>query len=80
MPEEIEDAHFDCVEGLVHLPGLMASEFGISRSEARRLIDQGGVTLDEVQLAAGQHDVRCEDADGQILKVGRRRFRRLRAG
>ncbi len=26
-------------------PGLMAEAFGISRSEARRLIDQGGVTL-----------------------------------
>ena len=52
-PSEIEDARFECVEGMVHLPGVMASEFGMSRSEARRLIDQGGVTLDEVQLAAG---------------------------
>jgi tyrosyl-tRNA synthetase len=79
VPEEIEDAHFECVEGMVHLPGLMASELGMSRSEARRLIDQGGVTLDEVPLATGQHDVPCEEADGQILRVGRRRFRRLRA-
>jgi tyrosyl-tRNA synthetase len=80
VPQEIEDARFECVEGMVHLPGLMASELGMSRSEARRLIDQGGVTLDEVQLASGQHDVPCEQADGQILRVGRRRFRRLRAG
>jgi tyrosyl-tRNA synthetase len=80
VPAEIEDAHFECVEGMVHLPGLMASELGMSRSEARRLIDQGGVTLDEVPLAAGQHDVPCEEVDGQILRVGRRRFRRLRAG
>jgi tyrosyl-tRNA synthetase len=80
VPEEIEEARFECVEGVVHLPGLMASELGMSRSEARRLIDQGGVTLDEVQLATGQHDVPCEQADGQILRVGRRRFRRLRAG
>jgi tyrosyl-tRNA synthetase len=79
VPEEIDDAHFECVEGMLHLPGLMASELGMSRSEARRLIDQGAVTLDEVQLTPGQHDVPCEQADGQILKVGRRRFRRLRA-
>jgi tyrosyl-tRNA synthetase len=79
VPEEIDEAHFECVEGMVHLPGLMASELGMSRSEARRLIDQGGVTLDEVQLATGQHDVPCEQADGRILRVGRRRFRRLRA-
>ena len=79
VPDEIEEAGFDCVEGSVHVPGLIAQEFGISRSEARRMIDQGGVTLGETQLAAGQHDVPCAQADGQVLKVGRRRFRRLRA-
>jgi tyrosyl-tRNA synthetase len=79
-PEEIEEARFDRDGGLVHLPGLISQEFGISRSEARRLIDQGGVTLGETPLAAGEHDVAGERADGQVLKVGRRRFRRLRAG
>jgi tyrosyl-tRNA synthetase len=78
-PEEIEEATFDGDGGVVHLPGLIAQEFGLSRSEARRLIDQGGVALGEVQLAAGEHDVPAERADGQVLKVGRRRFRRLRA-
>ena len=60
-------------------PPLMAEQFGISRSQARRLIDEGGVTLGEAQLAAGEHDVSRERADGQVLKVGKRRFRRLRA-
>jgi tyrosyl-tRNA synthetase len=78
-PEEIADAAFACEQGNLHLPGLIAQEFGISRSEARRLIDQGGVTLGEQTLAAGEHDVACERADGLVLKVGRRRFRRLRA-
>jgi tyrosyl-tRNA synthetase len=76
-PEEIEDAAFSR-DGALHLPGLIADEFGVSRSEARRLIDQGAVTLGEQQLAAGEHDVAPERADGQVLKVGRRRFRRLR--
>jgi tyrosyl-tRNA synthetase len=79
VPEEIEEARFQCVEGMLHLPGLIARELGMSRSDARRVIDQGGVTLGEAQLAAGQHDVPCEQADGQVLKVGKRRFRRLRA-
>ncbi len=57
----------------------MAEEFGISRSQARRLIDEGGVTLGETQLTAGEHDLPLERADGQVLKVGKRRFRRLRA-
>jgi tyrosyl-tRNA synthetase len=78
-PDEVEEATFHANNGLVHLPALIADEFGISRSEARRLIDQGGVTLGESQLAAGEHDVPAERADGQVLKVGRRRFRRLRA-
>jgi tyrosyl-tRNA synthetase len=80
-PEEIEEATFQAgPEGQVHLPGLIAEEFGVSRSEARRLIDQGGVTLGETTLAAGEHDISTERADGQVLKVGKRRFRRLRAG
>jgi tyrosyl-tRNA synthetase len=78
-PEEIEEAAFHSDGGLVHLPGVMAEEFGISRSQARRLIDQGGVTLGDSQLAAGEHDVPNERAEGQVLKVGKRRFRRLRA-
>jgi tyrosyl-tRNA synthetase len=79
-PEEIEEATFDGdgEAGLVHVPRLIAEQFGVSRSEARRLIDQGGVTLGEVPLAPGEHDVEAERADGQVLKVGRRRFRRLR--
>jgi len=79
-PEEIKEARFESDGGMLHLPGLIAEEFGISRSEARRLIDQGGVTLGEAALGAGEHDVAVERADGRVLKVGRRRFRRLRAG
>jgi len=78
VPEDVQEALFECVDGVVHLPGLIAHELGMSRSEARRVIDQGGVTLGDAQLAAGEHDVPCERADGQVLKVGKRRFRRLR--
>jgi tyrosyl-tRNA synthetase len=79
-PEEIEEAQFASEGGMLHLPGLIAEEFGLSRSQARRLIDQGGVSLGEEVLSADDHDVASERADGQVLKVGRRRFRRLRAG
>jgi tyrosyl-tRNA synthetase len=75
-PEEIEEASFPR-DGMLHLPALIAEQFGISRSEARRLIDQGGVTLGDAQLGPGEHDVEPERAEGQVLKVGRRRFRRL---
>jgi tyrosyl-tRNA synthetase len=80
-PEEIEDASFQIgPDGLVHLPEVMAEAFGISRSESRRLIDHGGVTLGGESLGEGEHDVPAERVEGQVLKVGKRRFRRLRAG
>jgi tyrosyl-tRNA synthetase len=79
-PEEIDDAAVAAVDGSVHLPGVIADEFGLSRSEARRLIDQGAVLLGDDALAAGEHDVPAQRADGQVLRVGKRRFRRLRVG
>jgi tyrosyl-tRNA synthetase len=79
-PDEVAEAAFSADDGLVHIPAVIASEFGISRSEARRLIDQGGVMLGHSPLAPGEHDVPVARADGQLLKVGKRRFRRLKAG
>jgi tyrosyl-tRNA synthetase len=79
-PEKIEDAVVSAEEGAVHLPAVIQREFGLSRSEARRLIDQGGVTLGERTLAPGEHDVSLASAEGEVLRVGKRRFRRLRAG
>jgi tyrosyl-tRNA synthetase len=78
-PEAVEEALVSGDGGTVHLPGVIAEQFGVSRSEARRLIDHGGVMLGDSELAAGEHDVPIERVDGQLLKVGKRRFRRLRA-
>jgi tyrosyl-tRNA synthetase len=78
-PEQIEELAFEAENGAVHLPALIAGAFDVSRSEARRLIDQGGVSLDEQPLASGEHDLAPERLDGAVLRVGKRRFRRLRA-
>jgi tyrosyl-tRNA synthetase len=66
--------------GTVHLPALLAQEFDMSSSEARRLIAQGGVKLDGVAVAEGRFDLPVEDLAGKVLQVGKRRFRRLEAG
>jgi tyrosyl-tRNA synthetase len=79
-PEQIEELAFEASEGVVHLPALMADAFGMSRSEARRLIDQGGVSLDDQALVAGEHDLPPAQLDGSVLRVGKRRFRKLHAG
>jgi tyrosyl-tRNA synthetase len=79
VPEEVEEARFKAEAGRVHLPEVIADAFGISRSEARRLVDQGGVVLGEQPLQEGEYDVAVERVDGRVLRIGRRRFRRLRA-
>ncbi|HET7416560.1 MAG TPA: tyrosine--tRNA ligase [Solirubrobacterales bacterium] len=65
--------------GLVHLPRLIAGAFGVSSSEGRRLLQQGGVKLDGEALAAEPLDLAVDSLDGHVLQVGKRRFCRLRA-
>jgi tyrosyl-tRNA synthetase len=80
-PEEVEEAHVTVGDdGMIHLPRLIAAKYAMSSSEARRLIDQGGVSLNEVPLGAGHYDVAREDARDAVLRVGRRRFLRLLVG
>jgi tyrosyl-tRNA synthetase len=80
LPSDIEEAPLPADAETVHLPALIAEQFGGSRSEARRLLEQGGVWLGEEQLNAGDQELSVARADGQVLRVGRRRYRRLRAG
>jgi tyrosyl-tRNA synthetase len=81
VPEEIEEVAVTVDGGSeVHLPAVLADAFGISRSEARRLIDQGGVRVDGNEVVAGRLDVPAAQLDGAILQLGRRRFRRVRVG
>jgi len=80
LPEEVQEATVAVQDGSVHLPAVISAEFGLSRSEARRLIDQGAVILGDVEVQAGEYNVAAERADGQVLRVGGRRFRRLRVG
>ena len=65
------------VDPVVHLPELLGSELGMSRSEVRRTIGQGGVRLDGVPVA--ELDLPTEDLAGRVLQVGKRRFLRLQA-
>jgi tyrosyl-tRNA synthetase len=62
----------------VHVPAVLADAFGMSRSEARRLIQQGGVRVDEEVVR--EADMPAELLDGRVLRAGKRRFVRLRHG
>lgn len=61
----------------VHVPALLAAVFGLSSSEARRLIGQGAVRLDGAVVEAGVLDLPASEIAGKVLQVGKRRFARL---
>ena len=77
LPDEIPVARVSGDGGSVHLPALIAAEFELSSSEARRLIGQGGVRLDGEPIDPGVLDLPIERLDGAVLQVGKRRHRRL---
>ncbi len=78
LPSEIEEHVVRPLNGVVHLPEVIADAFGGSRSEARRAIAGGGVKLDGSPVAPDVFDLPSTELDGRVLQVGKRRFRRLR--
>ncbi len=80
VPDEVASARARVgPEGTVHLPEAIAEAFGLSRSEARRLIDQNAVSLDGEPLQPGDYDLEAGRIDGRVLKAGKRRFAKLQA-
>ena len=74
-PEEVPEIELEA-DGAVYVPALLVEHLGVaSTSEARRLIDQGGVRLDGEPLAALEVD--AARLHGVLLQAGKRRFARL---
>jgi tyrosyl-tRNA synthetase len=78
LPEQIEDFAFAANGDAVHLPALLEDAFGVSRSEARRLLGQSGVRLDGEALDESALDLPAERLDGAVIQLGKRRHKRLR--
>jgi tyrosyl-tRNA synthetase len=76
-PEDVPIVAWPADRPEVHLPALLAEAFGISTSEARRSLAQGGVRLDGQPLTAGVLDLPAADLDGKVLQLGKRRFARV---
>ena len=77
-PEDIDEAAISAQDGTVHLPAALREAFGVSASEARRLLSQGGVKLDGASLAGDELDFQADRLDGGVLQLGKRRFKRVR--
>jgi tyrosyl-tRNA synthetase len=74
VPEEVPERSLPTGDP-VHLPAVLADAFGLSTSEARRLIAQGGVKLDGDEVS--ELDVPRARLAGAVLQAGKRRFVRL---
>jgi tyrosyl-tRNA synthetase len=75
-PEDVREAVLPAGDP-VHLPALIGEVFGVSTSEARRLIAQGGVKVNGT--ASGELDVSRAALADALLQVGKRQFVRLRS-
>jgi tyrosyl-tRNA synthetase len=78
IPEDVPDVEWRRDGGSVHVPAVLALAFGISTSEGRRAIAQGGVKLDGEPIADGRLDLEPEELDGRVLQLGKRRFARVK--
>ena len=79
LPEEIPEMHVrrtDLTRGKLKVIDLLVrAGLATSKGEARRLVMQGGVSLDGERVT--QPDAEITVADGLLLRVGRRRFARI---
>ena len=76
-PENVAEARLPAGDP-IHLPALLAEHgFASSTSEARRLIAQGAVRIDEVKVA--ELDVPRRRLEGALVQAGKRRFVRFEA-
>jgi tyrosyl-tRNA synthetase len=74
-PDEVPETELPAGE-TVHLPALLRDVFGLSTSEGRRLIGQGGVKLNGAPLR--DLDLPRRALEGGLLQVGKRQFVRMR--
>ena len=76
-PEDMPTVVWPAERGDVHLPALLAEAFGVSSSEARRALAQGGVRLDGEPVGPGVLDLPAAAVHGKVLQLGKRRFARV---
>lgn len=80
-PNEIPDISlselgFDPRSGIEIVALIAGAKFAPSRGEARRLIEQGGVKINDEKISDSAQI--CQLAEGDILRVGKRKFGRIK--
>ena len=75
IPDEMPEMELDSSEEITLLDLIMKAEFAPSRGEARRLITQGGVSIDGEKITDAKYSFSPEK--DFILKVGKRKFMKV---
>lgn len=80
IPDDAPEFHFE--PGSTHrlLDIISDAEMTSSNGETKRMMKQGGVTLNEEKIKDPGHEVTFEDGAELELKVGKRNFARLISG
>ncbi|MFN8567315.1 MAG: S4 domain-containing protein [Kouleothrix sp.] len=74
IPDQMPEHTISAPTNIVDL--LVESKLAASKSEARRLIDGGGVRVDGEKV--GSYDLALSPANAAVVQVGRRKFVRVR--
>jgi len=75
MPE-VRVSQDDLVDGKIAVSKLVViAGLASSNSEARRLIEQGGVRIDDVRVEGVMDEV--EPVNGMVINVGKRRYAKV---
>lgn len=84
LPEDIPEVVIpqeEILEGRIWLPRLLVlAGLASSTSEGKRLVSQGGVSLNGHEVQDPEHEVPEGELDGLIIKKGKRHFRKVRRG
>lgn len=76
LPEEMQEVEMQKDEHISIAEFLVKAGLSESRSDAKRLIEQGGVTIDGNPVANVNEDLIPED--NMVVKVGKRRYAKIR--
>lgn len=75
LPDEIEEFKVGINQEINILDLIVLVNFAPSKGEARRLVTQGGVSIDGEKISDVQYQIKI--ISGMILKVGKRKFIKL---
>ena len=78
VPEDVQTVTWTTDEESVYLPSRLKTHFNETASHWRRVIDQGGVTVDGRVVT--EYEVPWAELEGSVLQAGKRRFLRVTRG